>query len=251
LDETQKVQVMNSPGWDNFWKDQQQSFDRIMRISTTYFSNQLIKLIGIKKTDKILDYGCGPGFLIDCICDETETSPSGVDINDFYLKQCSTNHPESQFVKITTDSNINRNIFVEHFGTTKFDLIILLSVSQYLKGQKELEDVIRLLSAYLTEQGKIIVADVIDPSSSPYRDALSLLIYCIKKRELISYVRFMFFLFSSSYRSLSKSVKLLTFSQDAIFQIAQNNSLTCREIQGMTIHATRKNYLFKKNPVRK
>src|SRR5262245_10886675 len=118
---------MSSSGWEDFWKDQRQSFLTVMEIATTFFALQIENLFHLKLDDEILDYGCGPGFLADHLATQ-KISITGLDINQFYIEQCQKNHPESLFISITTDTEKNKKILEVYLNGKKFDFIILLSI---------------------------------------------------------------------------------------------------------------------------
>ena len=100
---------MSTTGWANFWEDQTHSFKTVMKIATTFFAREIEKQFHIKPTDKILDYGCGPGFLADYLATKA-ISITGADINKFYIDQCKINHPGSLFIHITPDQTSNEKI---------------------------------------------------------------------------------------------------------------------------------------------
>jgi SAM-dependent methyltransferase len=239
---------MNTYGWETFWKNQGRAFDNVMKIGTIYFCAQLSKLFGIKKGDEIFDYGCGPGFVADFFKIK-EVSVTGADINDFYIKQCRSKHANSLFIKIESNAEANLPILNRQLREKKFDFVILLSISQYFKNLDDLENVITLLLPYTKINGKIILADVIDPGSSNFNDAFSLLIHCIKERKVVAYFTFMFYLFFSSYRKLSQNVKLLTISRQCLNRIADKNGLNLEYVKDLTIHSTRSNYILTKRLV--
>ena len=58
----------------------------------------------------MLDYGCGPGYLADCLS-AARPLLTGADINEFYLTGCRRKHPGSLFVKIDTNPDSNATIF--------------------------------------------------------------------------------------------------------------------------------------------
>jgi 2-polyprenyl-3-methyl-5-hydroxy-6-metoxy-1,4-benzoquinol methylase len=93
---------MLESGWSGFWENQKQSFNRIMRINTTYFAAQIHKRFLLKSEHKILDYGCGPGLLADYFTLH-KIKITGADINRYYLEQSRKNHPELKFVELSTD----------------------------------------------------------------------------------------------------------------------------------------------------
>jgi 2-polyprenyl-3-methyl-5-hydroxy-6-metoxy-1,4-benzoquinol methylase len=236
---------MSATGWDNFWKDQKQSFHDVMRIGTTFFAIETEKRFGLKPTTKIFDYGCGPGFLADYFS-STNINLTGADINPSFIAQCRSNHPQSLFFEITTDAVENEKLLSEKLGGKRFDYIILLSIAQYFKDVKEVEKVIQLLVSYTAQGGKIIVADVIDENTSSIRDAISLLFQCTRKNRIIAFLKFMAYVMSSDYRALSSKVKLLQVSEQSIKNIATALALNYERVDGLTIHASRTNYVFTK-----
>ena len=234
---------MSSTTWDKFWKDQRQSFYAAMKIATGYFVTQLEKLYQLKPTSAIFDYGCGPGFVADSLADKS-IQITGADINEFFIEECRKNHPASLFMVITTDISTNKKILDEQLKEKRFDYILLLSVAQYFKNTGELEELIRMLRFYMKENGKIIVADVIDENTSSIRDALSLLLHYIKIGKVPTFFRFMFYLMFSNYRKISGKMPLLKISEQSIRNIAANNSLEYEKVKGLTIQPTRSNYIL-------
>jgi len=231
--------------WANFWKDQKQSFHAVMRVSTTFFAERIEKLSLIKRSDTLLDYGCGPGFLADYFSNKG-VSITGADINTSFIEQGKKNHPDSSFVLITTNSTENEKILKDTITDKRFNVIILLSIAQYYENENELEKTIRLLLPYLRESGKIIIADIINEKTSSLQDALSIFILCVRKRKVISFIKFIFYLLFSNYSDVSKKAKLLTVSEQSIRQIAAGLFLDYEKVDGLTPHPTRTNYILKK-----
>src|SRR4051794_22036060 len=139
---------MSASGWNHFWKDQGESFNSIMVINTSFFGSQIHRLFDLQPNDKIFDYGCGPGLLIDYLS-KKEIHPLGADINPSYLQQCKNNHPNSTFFEITPHPAENAGILKKELQNQKFDFVVLLSISQYFKDINELASVIEMLAHYL------------------------------------------------------------------------------------------------------
>jgi 2-polyprenyl-3-methyl-5-hydroxy-6-metoxy-1,4-benzoquinol methylase len=234
---------MSTTGWDKFWIDQKESFNEVMRIGTTYFGKKIENEFNIKPGDKILDYGCGPGFLADYFASKNMLI-TGADINSVFLDQCKLNHPNSKFIRITTSAEENRKIFDKELSQEKFDLIILMSIVQYFKNHEDVSEAINILLNNLKQDGKIIIADVLDENTSSSKDALSLLYHCIKQNKIIAFIRFIIYVLSSEYRLLSSNLKLLPLSENAIKNISLSLSLNYRKEDKLTIHATRTNYVM-------
>lgn len=237
---------MKSKAWSHFWINQNGAFDTVMKISTSFFAQQIQKKFDLRSTHKLLDYGCGPGFLADYF-DDVDLIMTGVDINAQYITQNKTNHPRSTFLQISTDVDTTTELFSENLEGIKFDFIILLSITQYLEDETELYNISNMLCPFLNADGRLIIADVIDPNCSPIRDALSLLIQCIKRNQLTAFIKFISYLIFSDYRKLSNEVKLLTLSENSIRQIAERLNLDYKKINGLTLHPSRSNYVLTKN----
>jgi len=236
--------MSTTSSWDNFWKGQKDAFGEIMRVNTDYFGKQMERVFGLVGTDRILDYGCGPGFLADYLA-KRGISLTGADINDFFIAQCRAHHPGSLFVPITTDPYVNRGILRQQLEDRKFDYIVVLSIAQYFKDLATLERVVEVLAEFLTPKGKIIIADVLDDKTSAASDALSLLRHCIVRGQVIRFVRFILYVLFSDYRSISKNTHLLQISEAAMRGIAVRHALGFEKINGLTIHSTRTNYVLR------
>jgi 2-polyprenyl-3-methyl-5-hydroxy-6-metoxy-1,4-benzoquinol methylase len=232
-------------GWATFWKNQAHSFDEVMRVSTSYFTRRFVEKFAITSESKILDYGCGPGFLADALA-PLKINVTGADINPSFVDQCLKNHPQSKTILITTDPDQNKLILDNNLGEKRFDFIIVLSISQYLPNVDELERMIQLLKGYLSVRGKIVVADVVDPNNSALRDLIAIKFECIRQGKIIAFIKFFFYLVFSNYRQLSKNVKLLQISSTDMNRIAANNQLQCEKVHKLTVHPTRTNYAFSK-----
>ena len=229
--------------WAAFWKNQAHSFDEVMKVSTSYFARRFIEKFKISPTDELFDYGCGPGFLADSLA-TFNIKITGADINPSFVEQCKKNHPQSDTFLITADPNANQGILNEKLKGKKFDFIILLSISQYLENVDALESIIGLLKPYLSERGKIIIADVVDPKTSSLRDLIAIKFQCIMSGKTIAFARFFFYLLFSNYRRLSMNVHLLHISEVNMNGIARNTLLRCEKVNKLTVHPTRTNYVF-------
>ena len=238
-------ETVKSGEWGKFWETQKTAFYEVMKIATQGFAKRLIATCQINASHHILDYGCGPAFLIDDLQHTTEHI-AGADINPFFIEQAKRNHPRYIFALISTDIEQTRLTLQQQLAEKQYDFIILLSISQYFPDLRSLEQVLSMLSGYLSDRGKIVVADVIDKNTSSYRDALALLYHCIRRGKIVSFTRFMLYVLFSSYSETSKKAKLLTISHGEIDAIALRCGLKCDSVPGLTIHRSRSNYILSK-----
>jgi 2-polyprenyl-3-methyl-5-hydroxy-6-metoxy-1,4-benzoquinol methylase len=237
--------TVKSGEWGKFWETQKTAFYEVMKIATQGFAKRLIATCKINDSHHILDYGCGPAFLIDDLQHTTEHI-AGVDINPFFIEQAKQHHPRYTFAIISTDIEQTRLTLQQQLAGKQYDFIILLSISQYFPDLRSFEQVINMLSGYLSDQGKIVVADVIDETTSSYRDALALLYHCIRRGKIVSFTRFMLYVLFSSYSETSKKAKLLTISYNEINALASDCGLKCDSVPRLTIHPSRSNYILSK-----
>jgi 2-polyprenyl-3-methyl-5-hydroxy-6-metoxy-1,4-benzoquinol methylase len=235
--------TVQSGEWGKFWETQKTAFYEVMKIATQGFAKRLVATLQINASHHILDYGCGPAFLIDDL-KHTTNYIAGADINPFFIEQARYNHPHYTFVLISTDTEQTRLTLQQQLAGKQYDFIVLLSISQYFPDLQSFGQVIDMLSGYMSSKGRIVVADVIDEKTSSYRDALALLYQCIKRGKIISFTRFMLYVLFSSYSQTSKRAKLLMISREAIEAVAGNCGLKCESVPGLTIHPSRSNYIL-------
>ena len=245
IDARQSTTTKTDKGWGSFWEFQKNSFHGVMRIATSYFAKQIKKRYALNEHHALLDYGCGPGFLMEYLSD-TDTEITGVDINTFFMEQARAQYPGTLLIHITQDVAQNKEILDTALQGKQFDFIVLLSIVQYFPDVESVEEVVELFSFYTAPSGKIIIADVIDKDTSSIRDALALLRHCVIRGKIIPFFRFIFFVLFSDYAQVSKRNRLLEIDENDIDGIAKRNSLRYEKVTGLTFHPTRKNYVLQK-----
>lgn len=230
--------------WASFWKAERHAFDDVMRLATGYFADRFVREFDVRAHQHVFDYGCGPGFLADALIPQGIIF-SGADINEYFIDICRQRHATSRFFHIQTTAAKNTEMLATGMST-KPDFIILLSISQYLASPQDLGDIISLVVQFLKPGGSVIVADVIDEDTKSYRDALALLYHTLRKGRPAAFVRFIRYVLSSEYARVSKATTLLRIPEAFMREVAAQNGLTCRRVNGLTFHPTRKNYVFQR-----
>jgi SAM-dependent methyltransferase len=226
---------MQNNTWSSFWKKPNDAFNRVMKVATNFFYRELMKRFPLKRGDVVLDYGCGPGFLINNFVD-AGIDVTGADINEYFLQQNSEKFPGIEFVLLSDKTRIS--------FTKRFDYIILLSIVQYFPSLENLDVIMQNLKEHLKPGGKIIIADVLDEHTSSARDATGILIECVRRGRAFAFARFILYLLLSDYRQTSKNNKLLLVSSDVVKGMAGKNGLSFETATGMTPHPTRMNYVL-------
>ncbi|HMJ67399.1 MAG TPA: class I SAM-dependent methyltransferase [Cyclobacteriaceae bacterium] len=229
--------------WSSFWKKPNDAFDDVMRVSTDFFYNQLTRRFPLITGSSILDYGCGPGFLVRNLM-KSDVAVTAVDINEHYIKQNKIAFPSIELIEISEDTKVTFKVLSEKFTGRLFDRIILLSIVQYFKSKREVEDVVGFLARYLKPEGQMIVADVLHENTSSARDAIGVFLQCIRRGRIFAFGKFILYLIFSDYRRISKENELLLLSSDFVDQMAGHHSMAVSEAKGMTPHPTRTSYIF-------
>lgn len=233
---------MQKDAWRSFWSSEGRAFFNVMEVSTQVFAKRLIKHFNSYTEPRVLDYGCGPGFLIDYLTKHNFYC-AGVDINPFFIKEAQSKHPNSKFILIDGTPE-GATVLERELSGEAFDLIILLSVCQYLPSTESVADLIGELKNFLTPKGRIVIADVVTAHTSSLRDAMSAGFHCIIRGRIVSFIKFIFYLLSARYRSLATQQKLLHLSEDIISQIASQYGMSYQRVDGLTAHPTRNSYIL-------
>ncbi len=234
---------MSANNWSSFWKRPGTAFDQVMRVSTDYFGERVRRHFSLKPGDVVLDYGCGPGFLMDNLV-ATDITIVGADISEFFLEQNRQRYPSARFVHLSADSNETVEILARQLQDISFDHIIVLSILQYFRSHADVEIILKQLSMHLKPKGDIIVADVLDENTSSVADAFGIFKQCIRRGRIIAFVRFILYLMFSDYKSISRKNALLHVPENVIRQIAEQNGLAVRKVSGLTPHPTRNNFIL-------
>ncbi|MGB9911609.1 MAG: class I SAM-dependent methyltransferase [Microgenomates group bacterium] len=99
--------------------------------------NWLKKELAVKKGEKILDAGCGTGYLLNFVCPPL-VEGMGVDISSFAIKKAKKLFPKLKFFQ----ADITNLPFKDNF----FDKVFSINVFEHLKNpQKALKEIKRIL----------------------------------------------------------------------------------------------------------
>jgi 2-polyprenyl-3-methyl-5-hydroxy-6-metoxy-1,4-benzoquinol methylase len=229
--------------WSSFWKKPNRAFDDVMKVSTDFFYYELIKRLPLAPGTSILDYGCGPGLLVDSLV-KSNVAITGADINEHFIEQNKVRFPGIEFIRISEDPDLTFKVLSEKFEGRLFDRIVLLSIVQYFRSAKEVDNVVGFLSRYLRPGGQLIVADVLDENTSSVKDAIGVFFQCIRRDRAFAFAKFILYLMFSEYSKVSKNNRLLLLSSDFMEQMARHHSMSVSEQKGMTPHPTRASYIF-------
>ena len=142
--------MMNSKRhWENIYKNKEiDDVSWYQEIPTD--SLNLIKRFSNNKKDKIIDIGCGKGFLVDNLIDSNYQNITLVDISANALEEVKSrvkneniNYIESNILDFSTDS--------------KFDIWHDRAVFHFITHKKGIDKYISLCNKYINKEGVLII----------------------------------------------------------------------------------------------
>lgn len=227
-------------GWEDYWKESPSGFNEIMYQSTVYFGSQLVKHFPVVTSDSILDYGCGPGFLVDYL-EKTNARIHGMDISETYIKMCNEKFKANQNLSFSVTKSYDfeelRKVIVEK----KINKVIILSILQYYQTHEQVEELVLFLQKIAKEQPfTCILADIIPKNHQFIADVMNLVKNALKDGYSLKFVKFIFFALFSDYRKVKKN-GFLTIDYPFFENLGEKNNIKMEKVNDLTIHSSRYN----------
>lgn len=239
----QSMNNNNTPGpsWANFWTSNPAGFNTVMSQATHFFATQLEKEWPVLSSDRIMDLGCGPGFLEDQISGKAE-KVLGIDISETYVNSCkSKGYPDTEFLTVKPFDN---ETYVNLVKVNRINKVIMLSVLQYYANEQDVKTFLAALAPVgCTQPLSLLIADVIPKQHSFLQDFKSLLSYAVRKRYLFSLFRFMVYVVFSKYRKLNKQ-GILELDPNFFIQLGLELNIKVDIKKNLTIHSERYSVLL-------
>jgi len=230
-------------GWEDYWKDSPSGFNEIMYQSTVYFGNQLVKHFPVATSDSILDYGCGPGFLVDSL-EKTNAKIHGMDISETYIKMCKEKFKNSQNLSFSVTKSYDFEELKKIITEKKVNKVIILSILQYYQNHEQVENLVLSLQKIAKEQSfTCVLADIIPENHQFTADVMNLVKNALKDRYTLKFIKFILFALFSDYRKVKRN-GFLTIDYPFFENLGKKNNIKMEKIDGLTIHSSRYNVLI-------
>lgn len=233
-------QSQNPKSWERFWKKSPSGFNDIMNESTIFVGDKLLQHQIINQTNHVLDFGCGPGFLVDYIKNDVEAI-TGVDISETYIEKCKEKFRNNPNLTFQTLNSYEHSKVAELIVNQKVDTVIILSILQYYNSKNEVLDLIlKLKEAAKKQKFKCFIADLIPENHSFVADVKDLVFHAVKKNYLTTLIKFIVYTFNSDYSKFKKS-GMLQMNYDFFEKIAKEQQIPIHKTEQITLHSERYN----------
>lgn len=228
--------------WTTFWQANPTGFNKVMQKSTSFFAKKMRSVFDLNQTDNILDFGCGPGYLIELINEEVN-SIHGVDISNKYIELCNTKFCNQKNISVS-QINAHYSLFpIKRIKGLPINKIIVLSVLQYYPSLDAVKDLLNDLKRNTPSGTQCLIADIIPPNHHFFNDALSVFINSIKQNYFLSFLRFMFYVTFSNYKNLNQEI--LKIDKHFFVEYAKNIDVEILFIPAITLHPNRYSLIIK------
>lgn len=139
-------------GQDDFWRD-----SRLWEISSRLFFERASRIIEFKKTDRVLDIGCGPGYM-EAFLAPLVKSVCAVDVASRFVSMCQKRCMNSNNVSVM---NLRKDDYTNlEVLAGPFSVILCVSVVQYYRDVGEIEALISSAKKISPPGAKMFIADL-------------------------------------------------------------------------------------------
>lgn len=159
----------------------------------------------VKRSDRVLDYGCGEAAYAERLVRETEQltlCEAAPNLRDQVMARVK----QERYILMLSPEQ------VEALPDASFEVIILHSVSQYL-SPAQFRGLLTLFKRLLAPGGKLVIGDVVQPDTPAWKDALALLRFGWREGFFLAALRGLARTALSDYSRLRKQAGLTRYSQ--------------------------------------
>jgi SAM-dependent methyltransferase len=226
--------------WIEYW-DTDRIFRSVMRRMTDYFFESSRSLLNYDRSDVVLDFGCGPGFLVERLHGRVKEI-HGVDTSARMINECREKFrrcPNVGFYTLPTDRYTDLT-FLNH---TRFTKTVVLSVVQYFRTVTDVGDLIQSVAAVSAPGANLLIADI-PTDSVPLRDTIELLKSGWQEGYLMECVRFLARTRFSRYSRIRAEQGLLCLPVTALQRLIADLSLDAEIIDAPLTYNRRRVHLL-------
>jgi SAM-dependent methyltransferase len=172
----------------------------------------------------VLDYGCGEALAAEALA-ETAARVFLYDASPAIRTRLEARVGRHPRIGVLDEAAL------AGLPNASIDLALMISVVQYLEAA-ELQDVLAMLHRLLAADGRLIVADVIEPETPLHREIGSRLRFSATHGFLLADLAALFRLFRSDYRQLQKTAGFAAYRADAFAAVLRAAGFVSERLPG-------------------
>ena len=226
--------------WIDYW-DTDRIFRSVMRRMTGYFFESSHRLLNYGRSDTMLDFGCGPGFLVEHLHGLVK-EVHGVDTSAQMIAECKQRFrdcPNTQFHTLPRD----RYTDLTFLNRTRYTKTVVLSVVQYFRTVADVGDLIRGVADISAPGACMLIADI-PTDSVPLLNTLELVKSGWQEGYLIECIRFLAQTRLSPYPRIRAEQGLLCLPVPALEQLIAELSLDAQVLTDPLTYNRRRVHLL-------
>ncbi len=165
----------------------------------------------IKRSDRVLDYGCGEAAYAERLIRQAETltlCEAAPNLRDTLKRRVA----HERYIAVMAPED------VAALPDGSFEVVIMHSVSQYLSAA-QLDGLLKLFRRLLQPGGKFVIGDVVQPDTPAWKDALALLRFGWQEGFFLAAIAGLFRTALSDYSKLRKDAGLSRYSEGEMLKI--------------------------------
>ena len=232
--------------WNEFWDQRFGCEHHMMAVQSGTLLAGVDRVAPFTNRDVVLDYGCGPGYLVARLKDRVRRV-YGVDTSTIQLEHARVLCGDAANVTLTAIQPGPQALrSLERLGRD-FDKIVCCSVLQYLKPE-DLDPLLATFVAMLKPGGQLVLADVlIGRDHSLVKDAAGLLRYGWKHSIVWPTLRMVGAWVRRDYFRYYRAEGLQTFERDTLVErLEGKHSLKLLAVEHITAYPTRSTFICTK-----
>ncbi|RMF92016.1 MAG: class I SAM-dependent methyltransferase [Candidatus Schekmanbacteria bacterium] len=193
--------------WIEFWDKENVVDEKVWEENAKLFFSNTLKVWSYDKDDIVLDIGCGKGYFAELIAEKVKELHL-VDTSENCITHCKEKlkHLDNVFFHKLCEKDYTNLKFLN----IKFTKIICLSVIQYFRNFKEVEELIMQCEKISADQGQLLIADI-PLYANPLYDAYSLVNRGVRLGTLRQTINFLLRTTFGEYSKIRKKVGITKF----------------------------------------
>lgn len=232
----------NAETWPDYWEEETKLLPMMERM-TNHFYRASRSIMDFGKEDSVLDFGCGPGYLVSRL-EKDVKEIYGVDISASMIGKCRkrfSGRAHCHFLQLDKANSTD----LSALGEWQFSKGICLSVVQYFDSIEDLGKLIQSADDHAGPGALFLIADI-PVGAGLIGDVWELLKAAKSGGFLFKAFQFLFLSRFSSYYRVRSSRGLLRFNTEHIKDLIQSMELNARILRDpLTFSSKRVHLLIK------